>query len=84
MAGTLAIIAIALAYLAFRPEPGKAPIHLSISLPPGPEITSSPAISDDGQVIAYTAQQGTAEPQLYLRHLNSSEARLVVGAGGAQ
>ncbi len=84
VAGVLAIVAIALAYLALRPEPRATPVYLSIPLPPGQEITSGPAISDDGQIIAYTAQQGTAEPQLYLRHLNSSEARLVVGASGAQ
>ena len=78
------VLAIALAFLALRPEPRAAPVYLSIALPPGQEITSGPAISDDGQIIAYTAQQGTAEPQLYLRHLNSSEARLVLGASGAQ
>ena len=84
VAALLAIVAIALAFLTLRPESAKTPARLSISLPPGQEITSSPAISGDGQIIAYTAQQGTAEPQLYLRHLDSFEARPVAGSSGAE
>ena len=76
-------LAIALAFITLRPEPAPTPVHLSISLPPGQEITSSPAISDDGQIIAYTAQQGADEPQLYLRRFDSFEARPVPGASGA-
>ena len=84
VAAVLAVVAIALAFLALRPESGTTPARLSISLPPGQEITSSPAISGDGRIIAYTAQLGTAEPQLYLRHLDSFEARAVAGSSGAQ
>ena len=79
----LAIFAIALAFLALRPESGSTPARLSISLPPAHEITSSPAISSDGRIIAYTAQRGTDEPRLYLRHLDSFEARPVAGSSGA-
>ena len=84
LAAVLAIIAIAQAFFAVRPEPETTPVHLSISLPPGQEITSSPAISGDGQIIAYAAQQGTDEPRLYLRDLNSFEARAVAGSSGAR
>ena len=84
VAAVLGIVAVALAFLALRPEPGKTTARLSISLPPGQEITSSPAISGDGQIIAYTAQLGTDEPRLYLRHLDSFEARAVASSSGAQ
>ncbi len=84
VAALLAIVAVALAFLAFRPEPETTTTRFSISLPPGQEITSGPAISDDGRIIAYTAQLGTAESQLYLRRLDSFEARLVEGSSGAR
>ena len=73
-----------LAFLALRPESGTTPARLSISLPPGQEITSSPAISDDGRIIAYAAQLGTDEPRLYLRRLDSFEAHAVAGSNGAR
>ncbi len=84
VAAGLAIVAVALALIGFRGEPGPATTRLSIPLPPGQEITSSPAISDDGRIIAYATQQGTDEPQLYLRHLDSLEARPVAGSSGAR
>ncbi len=84
VAALLAIVACALAFLALRPESGTTPARLSISLPPGQEITSSPAISDDGRIIAYAAQSGTDEPRLYLRRLDSFEARPVANSSGAE
>ena len=39
----------------------------------------TPAITRDGRTVAYVARQGTEDSQLYLRDLNSFEAR--VGAG---
>ena len=58
--------------------------HLTISLPPGSEITSSPAITNDGRTVAYVAREGTEDSQLYLRDLNSFEARAVPGSKGAR
>ena len=84
VAAVLAIVAVALALIAFRGEQGPATTRFSIPLPPGQEITSSPAISGDGQLIAYAAQLGTDEPQLYLRDLNSFDARPVAGSSGAR
>jgi len=83
VAALVATVVASLVFFLVRPEPVAPPVHLSIALPPGQEITSSPAISDDGQIIAYTAQLGTDQPQLYLRHLDSFEARLIAGATGA-
>ena len=79
-----AVAAVAIAFLALRPESGTTSARLSIALPPGQELTSSPAISGDGQIIAYAAQRGTDEPRLYLRHLDSFEARPVAGSSGAR
>jgi serine/threonine-protein kinase len=61
----------------------KASTRLTIPLPPGQEIATYPAITRDGQTVAYVTQQGLDAPQLYLRDLNSFEARAVAGASGA-
>jgi serine/threonine-protein kinase len=58
--------------------------RFTIPLPPGQEITTSPAITPDGRTVAYVTQQGTEDPQLYLRDLNSFEARVVAGSNGAR
>jgi Tol biopolymer transport system component len=58
--------------------------RLTIPLPPGQEITSSPAITRDGTTVAYIARQWTDDAQLYLRHLNSFEAQAVAGSSGAR
>ena len=58
--------------------------RLTISLQPGSEMTSSPAITSDGRTVAYVAREGTEDSQLYLRDLNSFEARAVPGSKGAR
>ena len=58
--------------------------RLVVSLAPGEEVSSNPAISPDGRTIAYAAKPVTGEPQLYLRELNSFDARTVPGSVGAQ
>jgi Tol biopolymer transport system component len=62
----------------------KIAVRFTIPLPPGQEITSYPAITRDGQTVAYVTQQGTDDAQLYLRDLNSFEARAVAGSSGAR
>jgi len=81
----MAIISSSIAlYLWTRSSsPLKAVSCLVIPLPPGQELTSYPAISPDGQLVAYTATHGTEEPRLYLRDLNSYDARPVSGSQGA-
>jgi serine/threonine protein kinase/Tol biopolymer transport system component len=81
----LAFVASAAAVFAFWNSAGSVPkpvIRLSIALPPGQEITDYPAISPDGQTIAYAARQGTQEAQLYIRKLNSFESQVVIGSSG--
>jgi serine/threonine-protein kinase len=84
VAAALLAITTALA-LWYRPSPiQKTTARLTIPLPPGQELTSYPAITRDGKTIAYVTQQGTEDSQLYLRDLNSFEARPVPGSSGAK
>jgi Tol biopolymer transport system component/predicted Ser/Thr protein kinase len=59
-------------------------MRLAIPLPPDEELTDCPAISPDGQTIAYVAQKGADESQVYLRNLNSYESRVVAGSRGSR
>ncbi|HEV2201801.1 MAG TPA: protein kinase [Bryobacteraceae bacterium] len=82
-----AVVAIAAAAFGLRSRPAalqKTETRLTIPLPPGQEIISYPAITRDGKTVAYVAQQGTSDAQLYLRDLNAFEARAVPGASGAR
>ncbi len=86
---SIAIAALSLAAAAFavwnRPAPIQGPAaRLTIPLPARAEITSYPAITRDGRTVAYVAQLGTEDAQLYLRDLNSFEVRAVPGASGAR
>jgi Tol biopolymer transport system component len=82
-------VVVAAASLAFAlrnrpPATQKTAARFTIPLSLGQEITSYPAITRDGRTVAYVAQQGTDDAQLYLRDLNSFEARPVPGASGAR
>ena len=86
---TAAIAVVSLALAAFvlwsRPAPiQQSMARLTISLPPDQEITTAPAITRDGRTVAYVTQRGTDDSQLYLRDLNSFEARAVAGSAGAK
>ena len=87
-AAVLAALTLVFAIAAYRAtklaENSNTQARLTIALPPGQEIISSPAITRDGRTIAYASQQGTSETQLYLRDLNALEARLVPGSNGAR
>jgi serine/threonine-protein kinase len=87
---TTAVIAIAASALAAwalfnRPTAGDTPsVRLSIPLGPREEVTTRPAITRDGRTVAYVTQQGTDDPILYLRDLNSFEVRPVPNSNGAK
>jgi eukaryotic-like serine/threonine-protein kinase len=89
LAGAMAAIAVvSLAALAVvlwqRPaDAQKTSARLTIALPPGHEVTTYPAITRDGRMVAYVTRQGNADTQLYLRDLNAFEARQVPGSSGA-
>jgi Tol biopolymer transport system component len=83
----IAAAALALAALAWGSRPGampKATVRLTIPLAPGQELTSYPAITRDGQTVAYVASRGTENAQLYLRDLNAFDARVVPDSVGAR
>ena len=81
---TVAGLAATAAWLA-KPAAPPAPItRLSIALPTGQQVTSVPAISPDGRLIAYAAGRTAATSQLYLRALDDFTPRVVSGSEGAQ
>ena len=84
VAGVVAVASLVFALWNRPTAVQKTAARLAIPLPPGQEITSYPAITRDGKTIAYVTQQGTDDPQLYLRDLNSFESRAVAGSSGAR
>ena len=83
----VAVVLLALTASALWSRPAavqKTAVRFTIPLPSGQEIISYPAITRDGQTVAYVAQQGTDDAQLYLRELNSFEPRAVAGSSGAR
>ena len=83
----VAVVSLAVAAWAWSSRPAadeKRSARLTISIPPGAEITSYPAISRDGRTVAYVSQLGADDAQLYLRDLNAFEARAVAGSAGAK
>ena len=59
-------------------------LRLSIALPPGQQVTTVPAISRDGNMIAYAAGRTPATSQLYLRALDDFMPRAVASSAEAQ
>ena len=83
----IAVVSLAVAAFALWSRPAavqRTSARLTIPLPAGAELTSYPAITRDGRTVAYVAQQGTEDSQLYLRDLDSFDARAVAGASGAR
>jgi Tol biopolymer transport system component len=67
-----------------RPQPPSAVTRLSIALPPGERITTVPAISRDGRMIAFAAGRSVAASRLYLRSLDDFSTRAVGGSDAAR
>jgi len=79
-----AVVAAAAAGWMLRPATPAPTTRLSMALAPGDQVTTVPAISRDGQTIAYAAGRTAATSQLYLRTLNDFAPRPVPGSSGAQ
>ena len=80
-------IAAAAAAWASKPTPQGTStplLRLSIALPPGHQVTTVPAISPDGNIIAYAAGRTPATSQLYLRALDDFVPRAVASSAEAQ
>jgi len=87
VSAAIAVVALAAAAwaLSSRPTAVRLPsTHLTIPLPQGAELTTYPAITRDGRTVAYVAQQGSEDAQLYLRGLDSFDTRVVTGSSGAR
>ena len=83
-AAAAAAIAVAAFMLWNSPSAMPQPsARLSMVLPPNEEITTAPVITRDGRTVAFVTKAGAADTQLYLRDLNSFEARAVAGSSGA-
>ena len=82
--GVVAALAIAVAVWSLMPRASDArPIYLSVALPDGHALISGPAISRDGQQVAFVSSDGVARPQLYVRRLDASDARPIAGTDDA-
>ena len=58
--------------------------RLSIPLPEGHALTSGPALSYDGQLVAFTSTDGVSPARLYVRSLTDAEVRPLPGTEGAE
>jgi serine/threonine-protein kinase len=87
-AATLALLAIAIAWLSWRAPAPENVVRLSLTLPadqaPAPALTAHPAvtISPDGQRIVYAAG-ATGDSRLFVRRLDQFEAEPLSGTEGA-
>ena len=79
------MLAAAAAVAAWIAKPVSAPpsVRLSIALLPGDQVTTMPAISSDGRLIAYASGRTAASSQLYIRALDEETARPVANSEGA-
>src|SRR5262249_24619256 len=73
-----------------RPPPSRSvsTAHFVISLPPGQQLATDfgvpvMALSSDGSRLAYVARSGNAPQQIYVRAIDSPEARPLPGTEGA-
>ncbi len=87
-AAVAALLLVAAGFFVFR-GPGstsglEGPVHLSIPLSPGHEIVGAPAISRDGQTVAYTAGPRGSVGRLYIRRLQEDRATEVRDSEGAK
>jgi DNA-binding winged helix-turn-helix (wHTH) protein/Tol biopolymer transport system component len=91
IAGALLLIGVAIAGLAMRKmdgAPGMAgalrPFRFSVYAPPGMEFASGGTVSPDARNLAFTAfEDRSDQAQVWLRPLDSAEARLMSGTRGA-
>jgi serine/threonine-protein kinase len=91
LVAVLGLALIALSVVHFRePTAVRMPLpmaRVAITLPPGNEMAHrfwpALALSSDGSKLAYTALQGTAAPQLFLRVMDGTTAKAIAGTEGA-
>jgi eukaryotic-like serine/threonine-protein kinase len=79
---SLAAIAFGIGYVRRTPQPSPM---VRFTIPPPVEVVTvgSPRISPDGRIVAFDATDGTGKAQVWLRSLDSLEARALPGTEGA-
>jgi serine/threonine protein kinase len=86
-AGVAGVAAVALGWLAFQPEPSRAPMRLAVDLPPDHSLamafSNSLAVSPDGSHLVFVASRDGSRPQLFLRELGRFGTVSIPGTQGA-
>jgi len=89
-AGLLAVALACVAGWILKPTPSPPPrpvMRFTITLPPGQRIAGlgqpALALSPDGSRLAYVASQGDTAQQIYVRAMDSGEAKPIFGTEGA-
>ncbi len=88
VAAASTVVALALGVANLGQEPTKEAIRFRVLTPEGTTIAPGPAarqlaLSPDGQHLAFAARDASGTPHLWLRDLDSLEARLLPGTEGA-
>ena len=85
MAATgLAVAALTAAIVSWRSAPApRSPMVFSVSAPPGTRLNQA-VISPDGRSLAYAAESASGESHLWIRPLDSRDARKLDGTEGAR
>ena len=78
----LAAIALGIGYVRRAPEPA-TPMRFQFMPPDGVTTYETPKVSPDGKLVAFTATGESGKAQVWLRPLESLEARPVPGTEGA-
>jgi Tol biopolymer transport system component len=82
---TAGLWALSTAWLAEPPDPSSgAAVQFEVNAPPDMELSSGLAISPDGKFLVYVAREEGGRTELWLRRLDSVEARPLGGTSDAR
>jgi eukaryotic-like serine/threonine-protein kinase len=89
VAAVLAVCTVAAVGLVMwgRPQPASNPatrVAASITAPPDVRVEGTPAIAPDGRTVAFVGSGGGATARIFVRSLDTFEARAIAGTEGAE